>query len=225
MSKTIGILSGKGGTGKTTLAINLAAALHNLGENTLLVDANLDNPHVGTSLGTGHYLHTVHDVLLDRIAATQAVHYHDSGLKIVPGSVTPKRGLAHEHLNKFSRLADYVLYDGPPGHHDHVLDAAQQVLIVTNPDHHSLADAHRLVNQAQDRQKTLVGVVLNKAGTGITEAQAETFLGVPIIASIPHDDKVPQALSRKVAYLQAYPKRPAAIAIKELAARIAVKPL
>lgn len=227
IGKNIAILSGKGGTGKTTLAINLAAALHSLQENTLLVDANLENPHIGVSLGAGLHHHTLHDVLADRIAHTQAVHYHDSGLKVVPGDLKPKNyPLRHERLSAYKQLADVIIYDAPPNNHHHVWHAADQTLIITQPQFPALADAVRIINDARARHKTLTGIVLNKRGKhDLSLADVERYLGLPVVAEIPFDHRFDRALKHRTPYYYAHPNTPAAKTIKQLAARIVAKPL
>lgn len=222
ISKNIAILSGKGGTGKTTLAINLAAALHNMGEDVLLVDANLENPHVGVSLGSGLHLNTLHDVLSDRIAHTQAVHYHDSGLKVVPGDLRPKSyPLKHERLAKYRQSADVVLYDCPPNNHAHVWHAADQALIITQAQFPALADAARIINEVRAENKVLAGVVLNKPGKhDLSLEEVESYLGVPVISKLPLDHRFDEALRHREPYFFANERRPAGQALKELGARL-----
>lgn len=208
------------------LAINLAVALHQQGENTLLIDANLENPHVGVSLGTGMHLHTIHDVLAHRIAPTQAIHYHDSGLKVVPGDVRPKNlSLDVEKLQSYNKLADVVLFDCPPNNYGHVWHAADQALIITQPQFPALTDANRILREAQLNNKVLVGVVLNKKGMyDLTAAQVEEYLGLPVIAELPHDEKINYSLSRRTPYITSYPNKELSKNIRNLAARIMNKP-
>lgn len=226
MAKTIAVLSGKGGTGKTTVAVNLAAALHALGENTLLVDANLHNPHVGLSLDAKGYQHTVHDVLANRALFTEAVQYHPSGLKYVPGDAEPKRlSLDHKRFSLFANAADFVVYDGPPGDHHSLLETVDQVLLVTNATYPALNDAANLLAAVRQKYKTLVGVVLNKTlKHGLTEAKVEAFLDTPVIATIPTDERFDKALQQRQPYAFLYPNKPAGKAIAELASRVASKP-
>ncbi|MBD3209461.1 P-loop NTPase [Candidatus Woesearchaeota archaeon] len=227
MSKHLALLSGKGGTGKTTLAISLAAALHSIGEDTILIDANLHTPHVGFSLGHGHHIDTVHDVLANRLAAVRSIVHRPDSFKYVPGDPHPKElDLDHRRLKKFHGAADHVLYDGPPGDHRHVLAATDQVLIITNPDLPSLVDANRIIAQAEQEQKIIAGVVVNKAAKhSLNQEQVERFLNTPIIAIIPYDERFEHALHKRVPYYDLYPKRPPAAAIKELAGRLAGKPV
>lgn len=210
------------------LAINLAAALHRMGESTLLVDANLRAPHVGVSLGSGMHACTLHDVLAGGISAVQSVHYHDSGLKIVPGDMRLRNhtSLDYKKIADYKKLADYVFYDSSPTHHDHIWHAADQALVVTQPQFPALADALRIINEVKERQDVLVGVVLNKAGKhDLSVAEVEKYLGLPVIASLPYDERIDEALKHRAIYSDLFPQRKTALAIKELAYRIAGKPL
>lgn len=225
MHKSIGIISGKGGVGKTTIAINLAAALHALGENTLLVDANLHAPHIAHHLGHNAYINSVHDVLRGTIAPAHAIHFHDSGLKIVPGDKFTRTIDDTSRLSSFNNAANYVLYDASPGDHQHVLDAVDQVLIVTNPELPALADARRAILQAQEQNKIIAGVILNKADKKTDLNALENGLGFPIITTIERDQKFDRALQDRMIYYQIFPKEQATKAMTELAARLSNRPL
>ncbi len=226
MQRSIAIISGKGGTGKTTLAINLALALQRLKENTLLVDANLKNPHVGLSLGDGIYRHTIHDVMEGRIAFTQAVQYHSSGIKFVPGALNVKEPENKFHLRKFSKSANWVLFDSPPGNAEHVLNHTDQVMIVTNPQIPALTDTYRLLQEAKEKQKIVAGVIVNNVGRhDLKTDEIEKFLGQSVAAVIPKDEYFDKALVEQEPFIKLYPTRPASYAIRELAARLANKPV
>ncbi len=225
MTKTFAILSTKGGTGKTTIAVNLALALHNLGENTLLVDANLSQPSVAYHLPENHYRFTLADALDGKISFSHAINLHPTGLKVVPASHF--KGLSKEHndvFKKLSRSADYVLFDTPPSEAAHVENATDQVIIVTNPQLPALADAYRLL--AKNQHKIIAGVILNKVGKhDLTIDQVEKFLGVPVVASIPYDDKFNKALSERTPFIEMFPKHKYSKTFRELAARLSNKPV
>ncbi|MDI6798866.1 MAG: P-loop NTPase, partial [Candidatus Aenigmarchaeota archaeon] len=63
MTRIISVIGGKGGTGKTTIASNLSAALSELGQEVIAVDANLTTPNLGLHLGLLLVPNTLHDVL------------------------------------------------------------------------------------------------------------------------------------------------------------------
>jgi MinD-like ATPase involved in chromosome partitioning or flagellar assembly len=227
MAKRIGIISGKGGVGKTTLAVNLSTVFHALGENTLLVDANLTNPHVGLSLGSGHYQRTVYDALAGTADHAQTISLHESGLKIAPGDAHGRvKGADMARLAGYNSMADVVVYDAPPAAHEHVLETADQFLIVTNSQPTALADAQRLINTLQERQKTITGVVVNKNAEHPRGIEVvERVLGVPVVATIPFDNRFETATAKRAPFVQLYPNRKASKAIAELAARILCRPL
>src|SRR3990167_1644228 len=100
MTKVITITSGKGGVGKTTTAINLAAAINSFGKEVIVVDANLTTPNVGLHLGAPIVPVSLNHVLSGKADITDAIYEHESGTKIVPSSLSVKelRNLDHSKL-------------------------------------------------------------------------------------------------------------------------------
>jgi ATPases involved in chromosome partitioning len=78
MTRLVCVTGAKGGTGKTTVASNLAAALTEFGQDTLVMDANLTNPNLGFHLGIPLYPTTLHDVLKGESRLPEATYVHDS---------------------------------------------------------------------------------------------------------------------------------------------------
>ena len=85
--KIIGLLSGKGGVGKTTTSINVSAALNHFGKKVVVVDANVTTPNVGLHLGVPIVPVTLHDVLKGSHKIHDAVYQHKSGTLVVPASI------------------------------------------------------------------------------------------------------------------------------------------
>ena len=83
MSRTISVVSGKGGVGKTISAINLAHALFSQGKDVLLVDGDLNSPNLHHYLG-GEIVYSIHDVLNNRLHFTEIIHKHPSGIETIP---------------------------------------------------------------------------------------------------------------------------------------------
>ena len=86
--KTIGLLSGKGGVGKTTSALNLAAALNSFGQDVIVLDGNLTTPNLALHLGIAQPETSIHHVLKGQKKIHEAIHTHNSGLKFIPGSLS-----------------------------------------------------------------------------------------------------------------------------------------
>src|SRR3990167_445433 len=121
MAKLLTIISGKGGVGKTTTAINLGAALNSFGKEVIVVDANLTTPNVGLHLGAPIVPVNLNHVLLGKAKIADAIYEHESGTKIIPSSLSVKelRRLNHRKLKdvgrSLRRMADYVIYDSAAG--------------------------------------------------------------------------------------------------------------
>ena len=88
MTKFIGIASGKGGAGKTTVAINTALSISNFNRDITLLDANLSTPHISIHFGTPLLSTTIHEVLKGQKNLTEATYLHPSGLKVIPASIS-----------------------------------------------------------------------------------------------------------------------------------------
>ncbi len=90
MSNIIVITSGKGGVGKTTTAINLAAAINHFKKDVLVIDGNLTTPNVALHLGAAEVPVNLNHVLLGKAAPHEAIYEHNSGIKIMPSSLSIK---------------------------------------------------------------------------------------------------------------------------------------
>src|SRR3989338_5895300 len=90
MNKIIVITSGKGGVGKTTTAINLGAAINYFEKDVLVIDGNLSTPNIGVHLGSPEVPINLNHVLSGKAEPKEAVYKHESGLKIMPSSLSIK---------------------------------------------------------------------------------------------------------------------------------------
>src|SRR3989338_2648336 len=85
--KVIGIISLKGGVGKTSSVANLGAALAGFGKKVLVVDANFSGLH----LGLPNPESTLHDVLLNRASINEAIYEHGAGFHLIPGAYISRK--------------------------------------------------------------------------------------------------------------------------------------
>src|SRR3990167_2121970 len=121
MPKIITITSGKGGVGKTTTAINLGAAINYFGREVLIVDGNLSTPNIGINFGSPEVPVNLNHVLSNKAEVFEAVYEHESGLKIIPSSLSIKelKKIKPERLKDFkkdfTRVADIVMVDSAAG--------------------------------------------------------------------------------------------------------------
>ncbi|MDD5181759.1 MAG: cell division ATPase MinD [Candidatus Nanoarchaeia archaeon] len=232
MTRFIVFASGKGGVGKTTLTTNLGAAIHKFGKDVIVVDGNMSTPNVSVLLGMPKLPVTLHDVLAGKAKAREAVYLHPSGLKIMPAGLgisqmkmSQKKQLAHV-LNEFANQTEYMLIDCAAGLGQEAMQAmhaGDELILVTNPEIHAMTDALKAYEYAKEIGIRPIGVVVNKVRNKeweMTKKNVEEFIELPVIGMIPEDDNVKRSIAYKKPLVYAYPKSPAARAIKRLAASI-----
>lgn len=232
MNKIIVITSGKGGVGKTTTAINLGAAMNYFGKDVLLIDGNLSTPNVGIHLNSPEVPVNLNHVLLGKADPIEAVYEHESGLKVMPSSLSIKE-LKRVKPNKigdfkkdFKKLSDYVIVDSAAGLGDEtlaVMDLADELIIITNAEMPAITDALKTIKLAEQMKKPIMGVIVTRVRKDNIELSPETvkdMLETPILGMIPEDMNVKRSMNQKDAIIHAYPKSNASRAYKEIAARI-----
>jgi len=232
MKKIIVITSGKGGVGKTTTTINLGAAINHFGKDVLIIDGNLTTPNVGIHLNSPEVPVNLNHVLLGKADAFEAVYEHESGIKIMPSSLSI-RELTKIKIEKiknykedFKKLSDYIIVDSSAGLGNEALSLigiADELIIVTNPEMPALTDALKTIKIAEQMKKSILGVIVTRVRKNNFEMTPETvkeMLEVPVLGMIPEDISVQQALSMKDAVVHTHPKCNASRAYKEIAAKL-----
>jgi len=229
MTRVIGIVSGKGGVGKSTITANLASALSELGEDVIALDSNLTTPHLGLHLGLHLVPKTLHDVLRGDASLDKTIYFHPSGFRVIPASmnVNDLIGVNPEKLSevvlKLNGRCDILLLDAAPGLGREAvssISAVDEVLLVVNPNLPSVADALKTLKIAEGMNKKIVGVIVNRiAGESheLTRENIEDMLGQPVLAEIPEDVKINESIAIKTPVLDYSPYCPAAMEIKRLA--------
>jgi ATP-binding protein involved in chromosome partitioning len=167
----VAVGSGKGGVGKTTLAVNLALALAKLGHKTGLLDADVYGPNVPLMLGTNAQPRAVGENRIEPLT----VH----GLKMISvGLLNPGdkpliwRGpMLHSIIRQFLGqvewgMLDYLIVDLPPGTGDVALSLIQTVpltaaIVVSTPSDVSLQDARKAIEMFRQMKVDIAGMVEN----------------------------------------------------------------
>jgi len=212
----IAVGSGKGGVGKTTLAVNLAVSLSKLGHKVGLLDADVYGPNVPLMLGVNSQPRMVGE---NRIEPLEAF-----GVKVISvGLLNPGdkpiiwRGpMLHQIIRQFLGLVewgrlDYLIVDMPPGTGDIALSLVQTVpltgaIVVSTPSDVSLQDARKAIEMFRQMKVDLVGVAENMSffvcphcqkevdifSRGGAETMAQRF-GVAFLGSIELDPEVRKA--------------------------------
>lgn len=232
MSKIIVIASGKGGVGKTTTAINLAAAMNYFGKDVLVIDGNLSTPNVGIHLNAPEVPVNLNHVLRGEAEPFEAVYEHESGVKILPSSLSIKelKKTKPERMKNFKKdfrkIADHIIVDCAAGlGHEATcaIELADEVIIVTNPEMPAITDALKAVKLAEQMKKPVRGIIVTRVKKDEIELSPEVvkeMLEVSILGMVPEDNDVRKSISVKDAVIHTHPKSSASRAYKEIAARI-----
>jgi len=222
MARVIGIVSGKGGVGKTTIALNLGVAFSQyMRRNVTLVDCNLTTSHLGLSIGLHNPNITLNHVLRGESDIEESIHQHFTGLKIIPASIFLS-DLDHvditklrENLDAISHKNDIIILDAGPGLGREAvatLKASDEVIYVAIPYVPSVVDVVRCQEVANEIGATSIGVILNmktKDKHEMTKNEIEYSTNLPVISTIPFDKHVGRSLSMKTPVVVYKPRSPA----------------
>ncbi len=204
MGKTIGIVSLKGGVGKTTMVTALAGAFFRLGKKVLIVDGNLSMPNLGLHLNIIDPKTTVHDVLNKEAGVKEAIHPYP-GFDILPASLFTNAKvnpfLLKNNLREIKRKYDVIVIDSSPALNDETLAvmlASDEIFVVSTPDHPTMSTSLKAAKIAKQRGTPISGIILNKVHKKKFELPLKTIentLEMPILAVVPYDTNVLKSLS------------------------------
>lgn len=239
----IAVGSGKGGVGKTTLAVNLAVALAKMGHKVGLLDADVYGPNVPLMLGVNSQPRMIGDNRIEPIEAF--------GLKVIsvgflnPGDkpVIWRGPMLHQIIRQFLGLVewgqlDYLIVDLPPGTGDVVISLVQTVpltgaVVVSTPSDVSLEDARKALEMFAQVNVEVLGIVENMShftcphchqqvdifSKGGAERTAKQF-NVPFLGSIELIPAIREGGDRGLPVTLAGPKSPHAAEFYSVAEKL-----
>jgi ATP-binding protein involved in chromosome partitioning len=231
-TRVLAVASGKGGVGKSTLSVNLAAAFARLGRQVGILDADVYGHSIPHMLGIDQK-----PVLVDRMIVppvTQELKLMSIGFFLDDNAPVMWRGpMLHRALEQFLTDVhwgelDLLVVDMPPGTGDVSISLGQllpraEVVVVTTPQPAAKEVASRAAVMAQKTNMRLIGAIENMTGDvfgrGGGAALAEE-LGVPLLGEIPLDPRLREQGDLGVPLVTADPSSPTARAIVELAEAI-----
>ena len=240
--RVIAVTGGKGGVGKTNVAVNLSLALAEGGARVLLVDGDLGLANVDLMLGLSPQ-YTLEHVFAQQVELRDAVVEGPLGIKVLPGAIGLTelanlnaldivrllgllRGLEHEH--------DLLIIDTAAGIGQvvtHMALAADDVIIVTTPEPTAMVDAYGTMKALKQGNlhgnlHLLVNMVRRRGeDTQLYRSLAEValnYLGLRLswLGSLPRDEDIVNAIKRHRAFYLEYPSSAAARELKRIASQI-----
>ena len=236
MGKIIAVVSGKGGTGKTTFTANVGFALASLEKKVLCLDCDITLRNLDLALGlSDSALMDFSDVMSGRCTLEEAVVNHPKypslfllaaplvfgGFSVEPEQVTALMSQIRESF-------DYCLVDAPAGLGQGFRMATQEadhVMVVTTTDVTALRDAQHTVMELRRFPRGKLHLVVNRVRGKLLRSMHATIddamdtAGLPLLGVVPEDDALPLAQSRGAALLT-QSSTGAAAAYRNIARRI-----
>jgi ATP-binding protein involved in chromosome partitioning len=238
LKSMVAVSSGKGGVGKSTVAVNMAIALAQSGASVGLLDADILGPNIPMMMGVDRIPPPVNQRLVP--ANAYGVKLMSMGFLVEADQPLVWRGpMLHSAIRQFFTDVDwgpldYMVVDLPPGTGDAQLSLAQSVpltgaVIVTQPQEVALGDALRGLAMFEQLQVPIVGIVENMSGELFGQGGGEKLAeqrGVPFLGSVPMETEVRTGGDAGTPIVVSHPESAAATALKaisqEVAARVSV---
>lgn len=241
-SSVLTVASGKGGVGKTQIAVNLATSLAKSGRRVLLIDADLGLANANLLLGLNPDLNVAH-VLDGSKKVEDVIVRYDDAFDLLPAGnamVSLAELDMHQQVRWLERLKlnqlgyDQVIIDAGAGIGGNVrlsLALATETIVVMNPETTSLTDAYALVKVAsRTRTGGRFRVVVNRVRVAeqareiyaCLESACRNFLGIELefAGYVYRDEVVERSLRGQRPFVESYPGSPAARCVDALSRRI-----
>jgi septum site-determining protein MinD len=206
--KVLTITSGKGGVGKTTTTANIAVALAARGAKVVCIDGDIGLRNLDVVLGLeNRIVYDLVDVVEGRARLRQAMIKDKRlpELHLIPAAQTRDKAAVSPSdmiriCNELRPDFDFILIDSPAGIERgfrNSIAAADQVLVVTNPEVSAVRDADRVIGLIEAEEKGPGQLILNrvkiemvKRGDMLSTSDVLDILAVPLIGIVPEDEGV-----------------------------------
>ncbi len=189
------IAGGKGGVGKTTTAINIAAVLEENGYNTVVVDADLGMANLGEMLGVEHDA-SIHEILAGSSTVSEALAEADGGMTVIPGEQSLEAfaeadpAKLRKVIKTLKNAFDVVLVDTGAGlsHETTVpLGLADGILLVTTPDDVAVNDTIKTADLAERVDGLVIGTLITRVNRKTDVSDIAEKFEMPLLGVIPVD--------------------------------------
>lgn len=232
---TIAVSSGKGGVGKSTVAVNIAISLAEQGADVGLLDADILGPNIPIMMGVGKMPPPQERKMIP--AEAFGVKFISTGFLVKADEPLVWRGpMLHGAIQQLLTDVqwgdlDYLVIDLPPGTGDAQLSLAQAIpltgaLIVTQPMEVAAADALRSLKMFEKLDVPIAGIVENMSGEFFGGGAGEKLAAkyeTEYLGSVPLDANVRKGGDIGKPVVSSYPESPAAVAFREITQKVAAR--
>jgi septum site-determining protein MinD len=204
MARKIVITSGKGGVGKTTLAVNLGVALSKRGERVIVCDADFGLNNADVIAGIENLVnYDIVDVIEGRCRGAQALvrHPEHGNLYLLASHSAPERYISPQALklvlDGLAPKYDFILIDCPAGIDEgfhRAVACPDEAIVVTTPHISALRDADKVITVLKSYRLNELSVVLNKvrgdllmSGECLSPGEVEELLKTPLSGLLPEE--------------------------------------
>jgi len=232
MTKIFSVLSGKGGTGKTTFSINISLALKKLGNKVVLIDGNISMPHVFSYLGINSWSYSLNNFLSGKNFERESLINYN-GIKVLVSS--PNLGdLGNVDLKKFKKIIediksfeepDFIIIDGPPGIGKEtisIIEASDEILLVIQPFEQNIIDALKIIEISKSLGKEKIKLILNN-GFWLRKEKLEEIkkkVKIEVLGFIPFNKDIMFSSVNKIPIIEEKPNSLISEMITEIASKL-----
>jgi|GEM_PF-1505280 len=233
-TRVVGVVSGKGGVGKTTFSANLGIALNAFDKKTLIVDCNVTTPHLSYYMGVKNFSSTINNIFAGELDARFAP-LDQNGVMFIPASerfedlkrvnMKTLKNIIQQIVN--TKKFDFIILDSAPGLGREAmgtLQACNEIIFITTPTAPNVMDIARCDEVARMLGHRKFYLVLNMVRGKAYELwpeKAEELFDMPVIGWIPFDENVMDSTAEGVPIMWYKPESRSCDHFMFIAARLA----
>ena len=238
-TKTIAVVSGKGGVGKSNFSLNFALSLYKKGHSVLVFDLDIGMGNIDILMGLSS-TYSMADFFSNQVPLREMITVAPEGIHYISGGtgLSQLAKISQESFDYFTKQFsllmgdyEYIIFDMDAGIHESSLKfilSVDEIMVITTPEPTSITDAYAAMKYiTMENQSIPIYIVINRAQSekeGISTYNRISkvlnhFLNknVTLLGILPDDQIIPQAVRKQTPFVQLNEKAPASKALKRIA--------